>query len=157
MIEININTKINNTESQNKIIVAIENIINIKIQNFYITDLNKFYCFSLIKKNEIIINGTINLLKKIYLKIRDEKIIESFRNILLSNIKEVNSFYYTSISLNKQVAYVGKVNIITEIIPLSPIIIEIKCKNKIEIENFINWFTPKTKNGNIINEQICNF
>lgn len=55
-------------------------------------------------------------------------------------------------NLNKQTAYVNKVNFVTNSVPLGNINIKIICKTEELILNVINWLTPETKNGIIIKQ-----
>ena len=157
MIKIYIYTKINYTEDLNKILTVINNITNVDCSmiNKYITDLNGFYILYLLNNDKIELFGSLHLIRNIYFKVRDLKIIDTLRELLIKNIKtNEDSYFETEINLNKQVAYIGKINIITDNTPLGNINIKIISNKKKIIYSFIDWIAPKTKNGIIIGNNI---
>lgn len=125
------------------------------MKNKYITNLKDNYFLYLINDDCVELLGSLHLLKYIYFKVRDLKIVDTLRELLIKNIKKKeNNFFETKISLNKQVAYIGKLNIINHETPLGNVNIKIICNKKKIMFSFIDWISPKTKNGIIIEKNI---
>ena len=74
-------------------------------------------------------------------KIWGKKILDTVRAVLLRNLREKR----TELLLHKQAAYAGKVGLVEfdDESPFGAIHVEI-CGN---LEEFIDWFSPKTKEG----------
>ncbi|MFW9851032.1 MAG: hypothetical protein ACFFF4_18040, partial [Candidatus Thorarchaeota archaeon] len=90
---------------------------------------------------------TINLVRQI---IHETRIIDAARKRIQSNWNGTS----TKIHFDKQAAFVKKLRIIDdnqELPPLGSIEIVIFFKSEQEYEEFVNWFTPPTKDGKIIN------
>ncbi len=81
-------------------------------------------------------------LEKLYELLRKQRILDVARKTLRNGIVEQTTIFY----VNKQVAFVGKINFCDEIgeSPLGPIRVELEHKN---IDQLIDWLTPFTKRG----------
>lgn len=155
MIQIIIKTKIYPTEDYEKVLHAIKNVIGFKNKipfNIYITNLTNRFLLIISTQNEIKINGSINLLNQIYKEIRKNEIVEAIRNTFIKNIDIKDSISITNININKQVAYIGKINIMNDVVSLGTIKIILVCKSQNLLQELIDWIAPKTKDGKIINQ-----
>jgi predicted RNA binding protein with dsRBD fold (UPF0201 family) len=82
--------------------------------------------------------------------IHDKRILDAVRVRLLKNLDEFTTFLY----FDKQAAFVGKPRLIDNIHeepPLGSIEINFEFKSQIEFEEFLDWFSPRTKDGKVIN------
>jgi predicted RNA binding protein with dsRBD fold (UPF0201 family) len=81
-------------------------------------------------------------LDQLYELLRKQRILDVARKTLRNAIVEKATYFY----LNKQAAFVGKINFCEEEgeSPLGPIRVEIEYDN---IDFLIDWLTPYTKNG----------
>ncbi len=81
-------------------------------------------------------------LGKLYELLRQQRILDVARKTLRNGIVGQATIFY----VNKQVAFVGKINFCDEIgeSPLGPIRVELEHKN---IDHLIDWLTPFTKRG----------
>lgn len=78
-------------------------------------------------------------LEQLHFLLRKEKILDACRALLLEN-KMANK---TRLRINKQAAYVGRLNLSAES-PLGCIELEIESE---ELEELIDWLAPKTVDG----------
>lgn len=92
--------------------------------------------------------GDIESLRKLHFLLRDGRILDTMRKVLLSAKKGCR----TCFRLNKQVAYVGKVNISDGNESLGPIDVEISAENEIDILHIIDWLAPVTVDGKPVEE-----
>lgn len=132
MFRFKVITKQYPTEDPEKIAVALNTIISGEIQKEEIG--SDIYLF--IESNQ---PKSLDLLFDL---IRQHRILDVARKTLRNNTIENSTFFY----LNKQVAYVGKLNFCDEEgeSPLGPIRVEIEYDN---IDLLVDWLTPYTKNG----------
>lgn len=93
-------------------------------------------------------SSKIESLVKLHRILRQERILDTFRSVLLSN-KVGNT---TEFRLNKQSAYVGRVTLVTldSESPLGPITVRIVSD---KIDEVIDWLAPKTVSGHPIQEK----
>ena len=132
MFRIKVITKQYSTEDPEKIAVALNTILSGEIQKERIG--NETYLF--------IESDQPRSLDQLFDLIRQYRILDVARKILRNSIIGNSTFFY----LNKQVAFVGKLNFCYEEgeSPLGPIRVEIEYDN---IDQLIDWLTPYTKNG----------
>ena len=82
--------------------------------------------------------------------IHNKRILDAVRVRLLKNLDG----FTTSLYFDKQAAFVGKPRLIDNIHenpPLESIEIKFEFKSEIEFEEFLDWFSPRTKDGKVIN------
>jgi len=81
--------------------------------------------------------------------IHDKRILDAVRVRLLKNLDE----FTTCIFFDKQAAYTGKLRVIDNNHvnpPLGSIEIKFDFKSESQFEEFLDWFSPRTKGGKII-------
>ena len=81
--------------------------------------------------------------------VHDKRILAAVRVRLLKNLDEFTTFMY----LDKQAAYTGKLRLIDNIQenpPLGSIEIRFEFESESQFEEFLDWFSPRTKDGRII-------
>ena len=132
MFKITVMTKQYPTEKQEKIIQALGTILagEVKTKNYG----KEIYLYKESKKHKD--------LERFYELVRQQRILDVARKTLRKSIVGNSTIFF----INKQVAFVGKINFCDEEgeSPLGPIRIEIEYK---DIELLIDWLTPYTKNG----------
>lgn len=130
VMEIRIRTSVHPTEDLVKIKRCISNIVD--IIDF---DIEKG------KKSDYLFGKSHDRtdLEPLYQKIRSQKILDTCRGILFKNIREDT----TRLHLNKQVLYMGHVNISFDP-PMGPIELELQDD---DIEGLIDWLCPETREG----------
>ncbi len=87
--------------------------------------------------------GDLDSLRKLHQLFREERVLDTARHILLSGIEGTS----TQFRLNKQVAYVGKVNFPAGEERLGSIYIEISTEDKESLMKIIDWLAPETRDG----------
>ena len=125
------------TESQEKVEAAIKKLfpdVELKLEQGFGT-ANR------LTGSTIAIEG----LKKLHELLRRQRILDTARSTFLKN-KRGNAIEF---ELNKQVAYIGKVNFVEEAIALGSIHVKIEAE---EIDRLIDWLAPVTKDGKPIQE-----
>jgi predicted RNA binding protein with dsRBD fold (UPF0201 family) len=125
-------TKKHPTESFRKIATALNAIVEGEVLEEKVGEETYLY----IEKNNY------SALEKLYELVRQQRILDVSRKTLRNNIVGQSTIFY----VNKQVAFVGKINFCDEIgeSPLGPIRVELEHE---QIEQLIDWLTPYTKNG----------
>jgi predicted RNA binding protein with dsRBD fold (UPF0201 family) len=122
--------KINPTESEDKVKLAIENVfgnVQIKVQSIY-------------KGNLLIAEARgLESLSKLYNLLRRERIRDAARGVFLEGLDGKTITF----CLNKQVAFAGHISFSKEVAesPLGPIKVKIKCDDPREL---IDWLVQKT-------------
>jgi predicted RNA binding protein with dsRBD fold (UPF0201 family) len=125
------------TESQEKVEAAIKKLfpdVELKLEQGFGTAKH-------LTGSTIAIEG----LKKLHELLRRQRILDTARSTFLKN-KRGNAIEF---ELNKQVAYIGKVNFVEEAIALGSIHVKIEAE---EIDRLIDWLAPVTKDGKPIQE-----
>ena len=119
------------TEIEEKVRISIENIfpIELSLQDFGIPHLSG--------------KGNIETLRKLHMLLRQGQILDSARNIFLNGI-DGNTMRF---SLNKQIAFVGKVNFSDGNESLGSIDVDITAENEDDILTLIDWLAPHTVEG----------
>ncbi|MCE8429875.1 MAG: hypothetical protein J5U19_15990 [Candidatus Methanoperedens sp.] len=92
--------------------------------------------------------GDIESLRKLHRFLRDAQILDTARNYLISGIDG----NMTRFRLNKQVAYVGKVNFPAGEESLGSIYVEISAIDHEELLKIIDWLAPETVDGEPVME-----
>ncbi|MFW9832507.1 MAG: RNA-binding domain-containing protein [Candidatus Thorarchaeota archaeon] len=138
-MEVLITCPVNPTEDAKKVGNAIENLLG---RTDFSTDDNK---------SEIVVTYTnrdsISLVRQ---TIHETRIIDAARRRLEANWNGTS----TSLHFDKQAAFAKKLRIIDdnqELPPLGSIEMVAVFDSEQEYEEFVNWFTPPTKDGKIIN------
>jgi predicted RNA binding protein with dsRBD fold (UPF0201 family) len=81
--------------------------------------------------------------------VHDKRILSAVRVRLLKNLDEFSTFMH----FDKQAAYTGKLRLIDnnhENPPLGSIEIRIEFESESQFEEFLDWFSPRTKDGRVI-------
>ncbi len=92
--------------------------------------------------------GNIENLRKLHQLLRENRILDTARQVFMNGI-EGNT---TQFKLNKQVAYMGKVNFPAGEESLGSIHVEISAENKEALIKIIDWLSPRTVDGKPIEE-----
>jgi predicted RNA binding protein with dsRBD fold (UPF0201 family) len=131
---------VNPTEDIKRVEEAIENILGpIKLTT---TEFEEFTEIFSLDANQ----SSFAILKQL---VHDKRIIDAVRVRLLKNLDD----YSTFIHLDKQAAYTGKLRLIDnnhEDPPLGSIEIKFDFTSESKFEEFLDWFSPRTKDGRII-------
>ncbi len=135
MFILRVETEVRPTENPEKVIKAVLNIFDLSRE------------VKLIKSGEeryfvVAESRSISSLFKFYEKLRQERILDTARGLLLSSLRD----NMLSFKLNKQVAYAGHVSFVTadDESPLGAISVTIISEKLREI---VDWLTPKTSKG----------
>jgi hypothetical protein len=124
------------TEMQEKVIKAITNLFPIELH------LDEFGIPRLYGE------GDLDSLRLLHVHLREERILDTARHILLTGI-EANT---TQFRLNKQVAFVGKVNFPAGEESMGSIYVEISTENREDLLKLIDWLAPQTIEGKPVEE-----
>lgn len=92
--------------------------------------------------------GDIENLRKLHLQLREERILDTARRIFLNGIEGDT----TRFRLNKQVAYIGKLNFPAGEESLGSIDVEISADNEDDLLTIIDWLAPQTEDGKPVME-----
>ncbi|MFZ3170063.1 MAG: RNA-binding domain-containing protein [Candidatus Methanoperedens sp.] len=135
-VSVKISAPVNPTEMQEKVEKAISNFFpfELKIQVSEIPAL--------------VGEGDLESLRTLHLRLREERILDTARKIFLNGIEGDN----TKFRLNKQVAYVGKLNFPAGKQSLGSIHVEISAQNLSELFLVIDWLAPETIDGKPVME-----
>ncbi|MDD5616391.1 MAG: RNA-binding domain-containing protein [Candidatus Methanoperedens sp.] len=119
------------TETEEKVMTSITNIFPLEfaLRNFGIPQLYG--------------EGGLESLRKFHLLLRDLRILDTSRRIFMNNM-EGNTIQFR---LNKQVAFVGKVNFPVGEESLGSIHVEITSDNEEDLMKIIDWLAPDTVEG----------
>lgn len=92
--------------------------------------------------------GDLESLRRLHTLLRELRILDTARRILINGIED-NS---TQFLLNKQVAFVGKVNFPAGEETLGSIHVEISADNAEDLMMIIDWLAPETVEGEPVRE-----
>lgn len=122
---------VNPTEVQEKVERAILNFfpVSLELQDHVIPEL----CGE----------GDFESLRTLHLRLREERILDTARRLFLNGIEG----YSTRFRLNKQVAYIGKLNFPAGEESLGSIDVEISADNEDDLLAIIDWLAPQTVDG----------
>ena len=134
-INISVSANVNPTEIQEKVEKAISNFfpVDLKLQDEVKTLSGE---------------GDLESLRTLHLRLREERILDTARKILLNGIMDDT----TRFRLNKQVAYIGKLNFPVGEGSLGSIHVEISAQNLSELFLVIDWLAPETIDGKPVME-----
>jgi predicted RNA binding protein with dsRBD fold (UPF0201 family) len=96
-------------------------------------------------------NDDRTILSIVRQSIHEKRILAAVRTKLLNNYNDLD--FTTSIRLDKQAAFVGKLRLIDNAVenpPLGSIEIHIKFETAPLFREFLDWFSPRTKDGKVI-------
>lgn len=124
------------TEIEDKVRIAITNLFKVELvlRNYGVPQLYG--------------EGGIESLRKLHMILRDLRILDTSRRIFMNNI-EGNTLQFR---LNKQVAFVGKVNFPVAEESLGSIHVEISSEKEEDIMKIIDWLAPETVEGEPVME-----
>jgi len=134
-INISVSANVNPTEMQEKVEKAILNFFPVKLK---LQDEVKTLSGE----------GDLESLRTLHLRLREERILDTARKILLNGIKDDT----TRFRLNKQVASIGKLNFPVGEESLGSIHVEISAKNLSDLFLVIDWLAPETFDGKPVTE-----
>lgn len=120
------------TEAQEKVEAAIKEI---------------FPTLELARTGDLVIGEStdVSSLSKLYQRLRQQTILDSARSMMLARRQGAS----TQIILNKQVAFIGKVNFTNGGSPLGPIVVTLEAP---DLERLIDYLAPRTREGKPIHE-----
>jgi len=140
-MEVHIICPVNPTEDIKKVETALENLLGnsdfTSVDNTDVLEISTTFTD----------RAGIKLVRQ---TIHETRIIDAARKRLRSNWNETS----TKIHFDKQAAFTKKLRIIDdtlELPPLGSIELTIIFDSEQEFEEFVNWFTPPTKGGRIVN------
>ena len=124
------------TEIEEKVRISITNIfpVGLALRNFGIPQLYA--------------EGGLETLRKFHMLLRDFRILDTSRRIFMNNM-EGNTIQFR---LNKQVAFVGKVNFPVREESLGSIHVEISSDKEEDLMKLIDWLAPETEDGEPVTE-----
>ncbi len=139
MFMLTVTCEIRPTEDKDKVVKAVTNLFNLS----KIEVIEDYPYDKLVGESD-----KIESLLKLHRLLRQERILDAFRNVLLNN-KVGNT---TEFKLNKQSAYVGRATLVTldSESPLGPIVVRIVSD---KIDEVIDWLAPKTVGGHPTQER----
>jgi predicted RNA binding protein with dsRBD fold (UPF0201 family) len=128
------------TEDIQRVEAAIENLLGpITLSRTELDEYTELYSTEINKTHFAILRQSVY----------DKRIINAVRVRLLKNLDEFTTFAF----FDKQAAYAGKLRLIDnnhEDPPLGSIEIRLDFKSESLFEEFLDWFSPRTKDGRII-------
>lgn len=124
------------TEIQEKVAKAIKNLFPIELN---IQDFGTLRLYG---------EGDLESLRLLHVRLREERILDTARHIFLTGIEGDA----TQFRLNKQVAFVGKVNFPAGEESLGSIYVEISTENREDLIKVIDWLAPRTIEGKPVEE-----
>ena len=135
-VKVKVSALVYPTEVLEKVAKAIKNLfpIELVIQDFGIPRL----CGE----------GDLESLRLLHRRLREERILDTARHVLLTEV-EGNT---TRFRLNKQVAFVGKVNFPAGEESLGSIYVEISAGDTEDLLKTIDWLAPRTVEGKPVEE-----
>ncbi len=119
------------TEIEGKVRIAITNLfpVELALRNFGVPQLYG--------------EGGLENLRKLHMLLREFRILDTSRRIFMNGM-EGNTIQFR---LNKQVAFVGKVNFPVGEESLGSIHVEITSDNEEDLMKIIDWLAPETVDG----------
>jgi len=135
-VKIHVFAPVNPTELQEKVEKAILNFFTVSLE-FQDHTIPGLYG-----------EGNLENLRRLHLSLREEMILDTARRIFLNGMMG-NA---TRFSLNKQVAFIGKLNFPAGEENLGSIDVEISADNEEDLLAIIDWLAPQTEDGKPIIE-----
>ncbi len=128
------------TEEIQRIEKAIENLLGpITFSTARFDEFTEIYSSNASKSSFVILRQLVH----------DKRILDAVRVRLLKNLDEFTTFMF----FDKQAAFTGKLRLIDNINEDPPLgSIEIRCEfeSESQFEEFLDWFSPRTKDGRVI-------
>jgi predicted RNA binding protein with dsRBD fold (UPF0201 family) len=121
-MEVRIRTKLHPTEDRGKVETAVRHIFEVDLE-----------------EEGGYLMGTCRNLDRLHRLLREQRLLDAARGVLLAGV----SGNRTSFCLNKQAAYMGRVNF-SSTSPLGPVEVEIE---DLDMEDLIDWLAPETREG----------
>ncbi len=118
-----------------------EEKVKLAITNLFPVDLH-------LKGRVLYGEGGIECLRELHKLLREQRILDTARGIMLRGVKGNTTEFY----LNKQAAFVGKVNFSDEKPTLGCIHVEISAENYEKLMKIIQWLAPSTIDGKPVEE-----
>ncbi|PNX50598.1 MAG: hypothetical protein BV458_12925 [Thermoplasmata archaeon M9B2D] len=141
-MEITIKCPVHPTEEVERVKTAIETYLG-KIP-FKVVEHNQFIELTSSSENR----ETLSIVRQ---SIHEKRILDAVRTRLRKNYNDLD--ITTNIHIDKQAAYVGKFRVIDNDVenpPLGCIEIYMAFETNSLFEEFLDWFSPKTKNGKVV-------
>jgi predicted RNA binding protein with dsRBD fold (UPF0201 family) len=135
-VKVTVLALVNPTEIRERVETAITNIfpMQLALQDFGIPSLHG--------------SGDIENLRKFHRLLREERILDTARHIMLSRSEgEILHF-----RLSKQIAFIGKANFPPVEESLGSIHVEISANNQDDLRRVIDWLAPETFEGSPVEE-----
>lgn len=132
-IVVRVSAPVHATEDEEKVKLAITNLFPVELY---------------LKDQMLYGKGTLESLRKLHLLLREQRILDTARSVLLHGVKENATEFY----LNKQAAFVGKVNFSDEKPSLGCIYVVISAEDYEKLMKIIQWLAPKTIDGRPVEE-----
>jgi predicted RNA binding protein with dsRBD fold (UPF0201 family) len=134
--KLQVNASVNPTEVQDKVEKAILNFfpVSLELQDHAIPRLYG--------------EGDLESLRRLHLRLREERILDTARRLFLNGIRGAT----TRFMLNKQVAFIGKLNFPAGEEILGSIEVEISADDEYELLTIIDWLAPQTVDGEPVME-----
>lgn len=135
-VTVKVSALLNHTEIEEKVKTAITNLFPVELA---------------IRESgipQIYGEGKLESLRLLHQRLREERILDTARNILLAGI----SGNTTQLRLNKQVAFMGKVNFPAGEESLGSICVELSTGNSEDLLKLIDWLAPRTIDGKPVEE-----
>lgn len=128
------------TEEIQRIEKAVENLLGpIPLSITKFDDFTEIYSSNISKSSFAILRQLVH----------DKRILDAVRVRLLKNLDESTTFIF----FDKQAAFTGKLRLIDNIHedpPLGSIEIRFEFESESQFEEFLDWFSPRTKDGRVI-------
>jgi predicted RNA binding protein with dsRBD fold (UPF0201 family) len=140
-MEITVKSQVHPTEDAGKVREAIENLLG--KGTFDIEDHENF--------SEIVVpvitQEGLNFIRRL---IQEKRIIDAVRVRLLGNFNDLE--LTTGLDFDKQAAFIGKIRLIDNTVespPLGAVEIRMTFKDLPQFREFLDWFSPRTKDGKV--------
>ena len=129
MIEVEVHATVNPTELEENVADAIENIFEgLEME---------------VSQERVSGHGGIESLMKFHYLIRQEEIIDTVRTQISKGMDETSTHF----AINKQVAFVKRLNFPAQEEALGSIHVGIEASSSRELERLIDWLAPETEKG----------
>ncbi|WP_370571901.1 RNA-binding domain-containing protein [Methanomethylovorans sp.] len=143
MIEVRVSARVNPTETEEKVRIAVQSIFPMIDISYNATEDTGFYGM---------VEGTTDLegLRHLHYLLREEEIIDTARTQFEVGIREDEPS--TSFRISKLVAFVGRLNFPAAEESLGSIHVTMSASSSFELHRLIEWLTPPTEKGKILFE-----
>ena len=135
-IKVRVSALVHPTEIEEKVREAITNLFSLPL---HIRDFGTPQLYG---------EGDLESLRLLHRRLREERILDTARHILLTGI----SGDITQFTINKQVAFAGKLNFPGGVESLGSIHVEISAGDEESLLRVIDWLAPETIDGKPVGE-----